>query len=252
MRSWYQKEKKTHTRNMCEHMETDPDIVDFLAELELLHHVPFVYLLPADEMLKEEQMCFFYLDAEWIRCMQQGALSIGCASTIEKTWSQEAHSFYKSAVKSQSCNLRGKIFGLSGQDVKDSVRSGFLLRSEAVRCWPGIEVECWDKEKERTDETRLSILRLERIAGDTLLCIAEGTIRCVELSQPPEGIYLEAKNKEEAGTDVIFRNEGEGVLDIKAMVQSLSKTKKATPEEFGSLFLHKQTKYIFTPGWEES
>lgn len=249
MRSWYQKERKMQAGNVSEQMETDSDLVDFLAELELLHHVPFPYLLPADEMLKEEQMCFFYLDAEWIRCMQQGALSIGGVSRAEREWNQKAYSFYESAVKEQSCNLRGKLFGLAGQSAGDSVRTGFWLRSEAVRCWPGIEVECWDQEEERTEESKLSILRLEKIADDTLLCIADGIIRSVELSQPPEGIYLEAKNKEDAGTKILFREESEGVLAVKAMAEALSKTKKATPEEFGALLLHKQMKYIFTPCW---
>lgn len=251
MRSWYQKEKKIQADNMNEQMEIDSDIVDFLAELELLHHVPFPYLLPADDMLKEEQMCFFYLDAEWIRCIKQGALSIGCVSRAERAWNQKACSFYESAIKDQSCNLRGKIFGLSGQSARNSVRTGFLLRSGAVRCWPGIEVECWDQKERKTEGSKLSILRLERIADDTLLCIVDGIIRSVELSQPPEGIYLEAKNKDESGTEIIFRKESEGVLDIKTMAETLSKTRKATPEEFGALFLHKQIKYIFTPCWEE-
>lgn len=250
MKSWYQKEQKTQIKNVREYMDTDSDILDFLAELEILYHVPYAYLLPKDDLLLEEQIGFFYLDSEWIRCMQQGALSIGCASEVEKRWSKEAGRFYRTAVKARSGHLREKMFGLPEKDEKTFVRSGFLLRSEAVRCWPGIEVKCWEDEKVRTEDTRLSILRLEKIAKDTLLCIVSGDIKAVELSQPPEGIYMEAKNKKETGMDIIFRKEAKGVLDIKAMTEALARTKNVTPEEFGAVFLHKQTKYIFTPKYK--
>jgi hypothetical protein len=43
----------------------------------------------------------------------------------------------------------------------------------------------------------------------------------------------------------VFREDG--VLDIRSMAQSLSEKGKASPEEFGALFLHKQKKYLFVP-----
>lgn len=226
MKSWYQKEKGFQTENLFDYMEAEPDVAQFLEELSLLYHVPYCYLLPADEMLKEEQMCFFYLDPEWVKCLRLGALSIGAESETEKMWSRNAE-------------LMCPEF---------QVRSGFFLRSEAVRRWPGMEVACWSDENVRTAETRLAVLRLERIAGDTLLCIVQGDVKAVQISQPPEGIYMEAKNKSgDEGAKVRFRPGGDGVVDIRAMAAAMAPGGKDTPEDFGALFLHKQDRYLFVP-----
>lgn len=246
MESWYRKDKTFKLGSTDRFMETNPEIVRFLAELELLYHVPFPYLLPDDGMLKEEQMCFFYLDQQWIQCMRQGALSIGAESDIEKSWANYAGRFFENAVKSQTFTLRRKSVQKQPEGMcEKGVRSGFLLRSEAVRCWPGMEVRCWEDENARTQDNALSILRLERIAGDVLLCIAEGDIKAVELSQPPEGIYMEAN--EETKVKISFRQGEDGVLDIRSMADVLAETEEASPEKFGALFLHKQKKYLFIP-----
>ena len=90
MKSWYQKDKTFEIGSADSFMETDPDIVQFLAELDLLYHVPCSYLLPDEGMLKDEQICFFYLDSEWLRCMRQGALSIGTGDDAERAWNRQA------------------------------------------------------------------------------------------------------------------------------------------------------------------
>lgn len=244
MKSWYQTETKLQISSIKDHMETDPVIAEFLAKLDLLYDVPSSYLLPSDDMLKEEQMCFFYLDMEWIRCLQQGALSIGATSGAEKAWNKEAHQFYSSEIRRRSSNLRRKSLRLLEREETHSVRTGFFLRSEAVRCWPGIEVTCWSDKNQREKDTQLEILRLEKIAGDTLLCIASGEIKLVELSQPFEGIYMEAKKKE---IDILFRENSDGVLDIRSIANGFFKENQKKPEEFGALFLHKQKRYRFTP-----
>lgn len=56
MKSWYQKDKTFEIGSADSFMETDPDIVQFLAELDLLYHVPCSYLLPDEGMLKDEQI----------------------------------------------------------------------------------------------------------------------------------------------------------------------------------------------------
>lgn len=243
MKSWYQKDKTFEIGSADSFMETDPDIVQFLAELDLLYHVPCSYLLPDEGMLKDEQICFFYLDSEWLRCMRQGALSIGTGDDAERSWNRQAAAYYETAVKKQAFKVRN-VGGLQTERDYPGVRSGFFLRSEAVRCWPGIEVICWEDENVRTEESRLPILRLEKMSGDTLLCIADGEIKAAELSRPPEGIYMEAK-KEETAEKIVFREDG--VLDVRSMAQALSEKGKASPEEFGALFLHKQKKYLFVP-----
>ncbi|WP_228986727.1 hypothetical protein [Micromonospora sp. DH13] len=49
----------------------------WLAELALLHRIPFRHLIPDERMLPVESMRFFYLDSGWIAALIDGALSIG-------------------------------------------------------------------------------------------------------------------------------------------------------------------------------
>nr|BFE66202.1 hypothetical protein GCM10020063_107280 [Dactylosporangium thailandense] len=49
----------------------------WLAELALLHRVPFRHLIPDERMLPVESLRFFYLDSGWIAALIDGALSIG-------------------------------------------------------------------------------------------------------------------------------------------------------------------------------
>jgi hypothetical protein len=53
-----------------------PLVEERLKELELLRGVPFNYLVPDERMLPSESIRFFYLDWFWIKCLQDGALSI--------------------------------------------------------------------------------------------------------------------------------------------------------------------------------
>jgi hypothetical protein len=68
-----------------------------------------------------------------------------------------------------------------------SERCGFLLRSMAVRDWPGLEAVAFGDEN---SAKRLELLRMERLAPDVMLCIFEGTPQRVELREPGEGIQL--------------------------------------------------------------
>jgi hypothetical protein len=76
--------------------------------------------------------------------------------------------------------------------------SGFLLRSPVVAGWPHMEVEGYDvagggaafEPSGVTDANILPILRMERIAPDTLFCIFAGDLKTVDLNEKSEVIHF--------------------------------------------------------------
>lgn len=247
MKSWVAKSKnmqKVNTEEIEEMAIQDSEIVEFLAGMQLLEPVPAVYLLPNPDILKPEQMCFFYLDENWISYMIQGALHIGSVSRQEQMCSRAMYKKMHRAGWNRAGTVRSRRLGLVRQNQpEETVRTGFLLRAEAVRCWPGIEVRCRSGSQKENNQKELDILRLDRLSEDTLICIAAGEISTVELAQPEEGIWFEVEKNRERQR----KNQGEagkeGVLDIEAMIQ-------ATPEYFAEQMLHRQKRYTFTPKYQ--
>ena len=76
--------------------------------------------------------------------------------------------------------------------------SGFLLRSPVVAGWPHMEVAGFDiagggtssLPDGATEANILKLLRLERIAPDTLFCIFAGEIKTLDLSEKAEVIHF--------------------------------------------------------------
>ncbi|MBK7954123.1 MAG: hypothetical protein IPK02_09280 [Candidatus Accumulibacter sp.] len=52
-------------------------VCQWLARLMLLYRVPFTYLLADERMLPPDSMRFFYLDPGWLKCLLEGACSVG-------------------------------------------------------------------------------------------------------------------------------------------------------------------------------
>ncbi len=69
--------------------------------------------------------------------------------------------------------------------------SGFLLRSGILQGWPGLEVRAFrigGPGVGAADE--LAMLRLDRVAADTLFGVVDGQIGKLEITQPPEGLHF--------------------------------------------------------------
>lgn len=239
MKSWYQRKVGMLKALPWDSIKSDPQVEEFMAKLQLLYLVPYSYLLPDEEMLKEEQLCFFYIDEEWVRCLIQGGMHVGAVSEIEKECSRRIKDVVYENSRRQSGNLRSRRLGKIKTDGNPDaeIRTGFLLRSEAVRCWPGIEVLCFGKA-----EQSLPILRLERIANDVLLCIAAGKIETVELAQPTEAIHFDAP-------ETYVRTDG--VLELEKFAKEMLEEKKRTPEGAAELMVHRKSRYRFTAKWNE-
>jgi hypothetical protein len=254
MKSWVEKKgikQETDAEEMETFVSQDSEVEEFIAGLHLLEYVPASYLLPNPDILKTEQMCFFYLDSNWISYMIQGALHIGSTCRQEHMCSRAMYGKLYQAGWNRAYNLRNVRLGVLHRNVtEETVCTGFLLRSEAVRCWPGIEVRCLKSLQEENTQKELDILRLDKLSDDTLLCIAAGEIQRVELSQPEEGIWfgVETDSKKRRNNEGEQRNEG--VLNIEEIVKNYVGEQKA-PEHFAEQMLHHQKRYLFEPNISE-
>ena len=110
------------------------NVIAWFEHLALLQGVPFNYLVPDERLLPRESIRFFQLDRLWIECLLDGVFSIGriLRSDVER---EEEH-----GETLRKTPLRGPL-------------SGFLLRSDVVAGWPGLQVDGYDAlDEEDTSE----------------------------------------------------------------------------------------------------
>ena len=107
-------------------LELPETVRGWFENLTLLEGIPFHYLVPDQRMLPAESIRFFQLDPIWMECLVDGAFSIGRVL-------QSDHEQDQSQRESQL------------DDLLPEQVSGFLLRSEAVAGWPGLQVDGYDE-----------------------------------------------------------------------------------------------------------
>ena len=166
------------------------DIQDWLGRLMLLYGVPFHYLVPEEGMLPPESIRFFYLDPGWIKCLLEGACSVGRSSTVDDVLDQ---------------NLRNKFLDYAGKKAsetragkKGDLRwplSGFFLRSQVVEGWQGLEMKAAGVDGQGNCLDPLEPLRIDRLSPEIMLCIFNGKVTDIEITQPPEGMHFGASAK---------------------------------------------------------
>ena len=201
------------------------------------------------EPIEQGALKLFWLDTEWLECLMDGALSISPddyqdlsgskrnyrALLLEKAMAGNyvAEVFYqdtKDKIKKQLVGTytpddfnqalkdrldRKGIILNDGQPLPTPAQSnwcytGFFMRSVLIAAWVGVEVVAKGRDSNESTENRaLQVVRLERIAEDTLFCICEGIITEIDIVQPFEGIHFEAKAQPKRNFP--------GVLDIKSI-----------------------------------
>jgi hypothetical protein len=148
----------------------------WFAGLGLLNDVPYHYLVPDERELPQPSIRFFTIDPPWMAYLFDGAFSIGRVVSNRPSNDQ---------------SLRSAI-------PTPGPMSGFLLRSPVVAGWPHMEVEGYDvagggtsfEPSGVTAANILPILRMERIAPDTLFCIFAGDLKTVDLNEKSEVIHF--------------------------------------------------------------
>ena len=160
----------THTAGLD--VEVKPKIQEWLRRRHTLEQVPFHYLVPEEDMLPVESIRFFHIDPTWVRCLKDGACSIGRTTSADIALD--------------------KMDDLAAEAVP--VMSGFLLRSDLVSGYPGLQILGYAGrfgDADNPDEdTALPVARMERISDQVLLCIFKGDVNTVDFFQKPDVLHF--------------------------------------------------------------
>jgi hypothetical protein len=265
------------------------EVRSFLGNLGMLNGIPIYYLIPDVRYLamrtakinghdiEQGAFKFFWLDKEWIECLMDGALSIGnddersliLTKAMSGNYVAEVYLRNKTdRLKKQLSNAytpeefetefdkRRQRYLNNGKPEPTRAQNnwcytGFLMRSELISAWPGIEVLAKGKDPNDTKipdnpERVLQLVRMERIAADTLFCICEGIISQVEIKQPHEVLHfgLTMSNK-----DVTDPERSAGVIDISKLSKDLKVTDSAS---FAQNMMTQPYRFIIKITWEEN
>jgi hypothetical protein len=224
-------------------------LLHFLARLALLYPVPCEYLLAHGKLLPPASMRFFHLDNNWLDALIEGALSIALDCDRDGQVKVTARKGLHEAISQLVYQYRRHVQGLDKLDPLlkpsatyiDDPKTGFLLRSDAISGWPGLEVACYDEQF-----TKMPVLRMEHLGSDLLFCMASGVIKHVVIKEPGEGLRfglddehavmlrnwkkgtpgapIEIDNQEQKLTVYLQRADAAaGVLDVKALADALAK-----------------------------
>jgi len=161
------------------------EVTQFLARAVLLYGVPFDYLVPDERMLPPESIRFFYLDPGWIDTLIQGAAGVGRTGATDTVLDERIRF---DALKHAVADVRERGPASDNERNVEEANwplTGFLMRSELVDGWQGVEMRAYGQ-----DEVELAPLRIDRLAPDVMLCIFNGAVMRLTVKQPPEGLHF--------------------------------------------------------------
>ena len=183
------------------------NICQWLARRLLLYRVPFTYLVPDERMLKADSIRFFYLDPYWLKCLLEGACSVGRSNSHDELVDKHLRDNFLKLAFDESQNIRTRQAEQSnGNSMNLPVSNnalpenedwltltGFLMRSPVVKGWQGLEMRAWNQSGEDAEQKKpMTPLRIDRLAPDIMLCIFNGKVQRIEIKQPPEGMHFGA------------------------------------------------------------
>jgi hypothetical protein len=167
----------------------------WLTRRVLFYGVPFPYLVPDPRMLPVNSMRFFRLDPEWIKCLLEGACSVGRNTSEEQLVDEKLRGAFFDLVMEKCDSVRQRPPEDDAVTTRETAGvnwplEGFLLRSPIVEGWQGLEMEAsyWHGKEEKPATT----LRIDRLGPDILLCIFNGPLAKIVIRQPPEGMHFGA------------------------------------------------------------
>jgi hypothetical protein len=165
-------------------------IAIFIARLKLLYGLPFNYLVPDVRMLPPESLKFFYMDSGWLDALVEGALAIGTSTSGESSVNQALSQVVHPAMNIKAATVRKSLLGVQAAPGDDNITpianvTGFLLRSQVVTGWPGLEVHGFD-----SSQNALDLLRLDQVGPGVLLCIFNGIVSQVKIQMHPEALHF--------------------------------------------------------------
>ncbi|MGH9270636.1 MAG: hypothetical protein ACRDZ2_05120 [Ilumatobacteraceae bacterium] len=169
-----------------------------LAELRLLHHVPFSYLVADASLLPPESIRFFYLDRNWTDAVVQGVLNVGTFTAADRRQLEELMPIIRDEVDEAERVVR-RPTGEERLEGRGGAITGLVMRSKLVSGWPGLHVRAYHTDRQldadiipESDPDRLKVLRLERLAPAVLLVLFDGVPAVVHIEEPRQGIQFGA------------------------------------------------------------
>lgn len=202
-----------------------PEIVEWAAQLKLLTGVPLSCLVGDEKQLLPECIQFFYVDENWTDQLINGALSIGAddtkARSINMFFSSEFHKNGRNSLhvpREKRIHENQKKFYKKQTLISDHERiTGFLLRSRLVKLWKGLESTALDK----TGES-ISILRMEQLSEEIMICVYRGEIAKLRVKEPKEGLRFGTHENDRSINvrDIKQGNEGRPVQDKKVVIHT--------------------------------
>ena len=231
-------------------------IASWFQDLELLKNVPFNYLVPDTRLLPPESLRFFWIDSYWVDCLQDGAFSVGRVTKEDLRLDVQSRSLQRSKTQS------------------DKTITGFLLNSEVVSGWPGLEIEGYVNRVTGNafvgPENKLTIIRRDLLSDNILLCFFAGEVKTLDLSIKGSSVNCGvdpiekgspitkglrnldgSQTDEKKKIDVPFRNENLGVINIEEMANRLKEGLKSpdnfTSAQFAATMIEGSPKVRFVP-----
>jgi len=172
-----------------------PDaVIDFIGSLRRLENVPFGYLVPDEGMLPPESLRFFTLDPNWIEALVDGAFSIGRTSTQQTRTDDRSRAMLRvlgaANARTRRRNDRPHLALLKQNpaDAEMQVVTGLLMRSQAVRGWPKLQIDGYSTNDDSM-EPDVAKLRMQHLSADVLLCLFDGPVAMVAIHEPPEQLH---------------------------------------------------------------
>jgi hypothetical protein len=173
-------------------------VAERLGDWLLLRGVPFVHLVPDARMLTMESIRFFYLDANWLGALVDGALSVGQgtsrSSAVQAALTQQLEQMAQAAALA----WRAKALGQTPPAQAATPQSGFLLRSALASGWPGLGV------RGTAAGAPVPLLRLEHVGPNVLIALFNGVPDTVTLSEPHEGLGFGVSDSGELTTRTLL------------------------------------------------
>jgi hypothetical protein len=170
---------------LVQQISTDPDaqlVANWLGQRQLLYSVPFVHLVPDARMLPAETIRFFYLDPNWIGAMTDGAMNIGLGSSRESAVQAALTSQLEQMAAAAALAYRANALNQPPPAAATGPTAGLLIRSALVLGWPGLVVTG------TASNNPVTLLRVDHVAPDVLLCLFNGVPDTVTLAEPHEGL----------------------------------------------------------------
>ena len=163
--------------------------------------------------LPPESIRFFYVDESWTAQMINGALSIGThctkAERINNLFAETVRVSGKRNIRSPRKNSihenQMQFYRENRTETEEVILTGFLMRSRLVKLWKGLESSAVDR-----NGTKLDILRMDQLSGETMICIYQGEITGLRIREPKEGLRFGAHENDRMirVRDVKSGNEG--------------------------------------------